>query len=39
MKTLAVVGVGPGLGLSIAKKFGQHGFRVALVVFNPTIVI
>lgn len=31
MKTIAIVGAGPGLGLSLAKTFGRHGFRIALV--------
>lgn len=31
MKTIVIVGAGPGLGLSIAKRFGKNGFRVALV--------
>ena len=31
MKTLALIGAGPGLGFSIAKKFGQNGFRIALI--------
>lgn len=30
-KTCVVVGVGPGLGLGIARKFGREGFRVALI--------
>jgi NAD(P)-dependent dehydrogenase (short-subunit alcohol dehydrogenase family) len=30
-KTLAIVGSGPGLGLSIARRFGREGYRVALV--------
>ncbi len=34
MKTLVIVGAGPGLGMSIAKKFGQNGFRVALISRN-----
>lgn len=34
MKTLAIVGAGPGLGFSIAKTFGQHDFRVALIARN-----
>jgi len=34
MKTIAIVGAGSGLGLSIAKKFGEHGFQVALVARN-----
>lgn len=34
MKTLAIVGAGPGLGLSLAKIFGQHDFRVALIARN-----
>ena len=29
--TAAVVGVGPGLGLAIATRFGREGYRVALV--------
>jgi short-subunit dehydrogenase len=34
MKTIAIVGAGPGLGMSIAKKFGQNGFHVALIARN-----
>lgn len=30
-KVIAVLGAGPGLGTSIARKFGQEGFAVALV--------
>lgn len=35
MKTIAIVGAGPGLGLSLAKKFGEKGFRVATIARNP----
>lgn len=31
MPTIAIVGAGPGLGLSIAKVFGGHGYDVALI--------
>ncbi|MFJ3777185.1 SDR family NAD(P)-dependent oxidoreductase [Streptomyces sp. NPDC090075] len=31
MPTIAIVGAGPGLGLSMAKVFGRNGFSVALV--------
>ncbi|MFE2569463.1 SDR family NAD(P)-dependent oxidoreductase [Streptomyces mirabilis] len=31
MPTIAIVGAGPGLGLSIAKIFGARGFDVALI--------
>jgi short-subunit dehydrogenase len=31
MKTLIIIGAGPGLGLSLAKRFGERGFQVALV--------
>jgi NAD(P)-dependent dehydrogenase (short-subunit alcohol dehydrogenase family) len=31
MPTIAIVGAGSSLGLSIAKVFGRHGFDVALV--------
>ncbi|MFF9508715.1 SDR family NAD(P)-dependent oxidoreductase [Streptomyces sp. NPDC014724] len=31
MPTIAIVGAGPGLGLSIAKVFGGHGYDVALL--------
>lgn len=34
MKTLVIIGAGKGIGLSIAKKFGQNDFRVALVARN-----
>ncbi|MBF6175982.1 SDR family NAD(P)-dependent oxidoreductase [Nocardia blacklockiae] len=30
-KTIAVFGAGPGLGRSVARRFGREGFRVALV--------
>jgi short-subunit dehydrogenase len=31
MPTLAVVGAGPALGLSIARRFEREGFRAALI--------
>jgi NAD(P)-dependent dehydrogenase (short-subunit alcohol dehydrogenase family) len=31
MPAIAVVGAGPGLGLSIAKRFGREGFAVGLI--------
>ncbi|MHA5054364.1 SDR family NAD(P)-dependent oxidoreductase [Streptomyces sp. SD15] len=31
MSVIAIVGAGPGLGLSIARRFGAEGFRVALI--------
>lgn len=31
LKTMAIIGAGPGLGFSLAKTFGKHGFRIALV--------
>jgi NADP-dependent 3-hydroxy acid dehydrogenase YdfG len=34
MPTIAIVGAGPGLGLSIAKVFGGHGFDVAVISRN-----
>jgi short-subunit dehydrogenase len=34
MSTIAIVGAGPGLGLSTAKVFGGHGFDVALIARN-----
>lgn len=34
MKTIAIVGAGPGLGLSLAKKFGANGFKIALISRN-----
>ena len=30
-KVLLIVGAGPGISLSTAKKFGQEGFKVALI--------
>lgn len=38
MPTIAIVGAGPGLGLSIAKRFGREGFAVALVSRTQTNV-
>ncbi|MDI3095012.1 SDR family NAD(P)-dependent oxidoreductase [Priestia megaterium] len=34
MKTIAIIGAGKGLGLSLAKRFGKEGFEVALVARN-----
>ncbi|MDG0844360.1 SDR family NAD(P)-dependent oxidoreductase [Staphylococcus equorum] len=34
MKTIAIVGAGTGLGLSLAKKFGDEGFKVAAISRN-----
>lgn len=34
MKTLAIIGAGKGLGMSIAKSFGKNDFQVALVARN-----
>lgn len=31
MKTIAIFGAGPALGLSLARRFGREGYRVALV--------
>ncbi|WP_144029477.1 SDR family NAD(P)-dependent oxidoreductase [Caballeronia sordidicola] len=31
LKTIVIVGAGPGLGLAIAKRFGKEGYRVALI--------
>ncbi|KQN99873.1 SDR family NAD(P)-dependent oxidoreductase [Paenibacillus sp. Leaf72] len=31
MKTIAIIGAGPGLGFSLAKTFGRRGFRIAMV--------
>jgi short-subunit dehydrogenase len=36
MPVLAIVGAGPGLGLSIARLFGTHGFDVALIARDKT---
>lgn len=36
MKTIAIVGVGPGLGLSVARHFGRQGFRVAIITRTQT---
>lgn len=35
VKTIAVFGAGPGLGRSVARRFGREGFSVALVARNP----
>jgi short-subunit dehydrogenase len=31
MSTIAIFGAGPALGMSVARRFGREGFRVALV--------
>ena len=35
-KTIAVFGVGPGMGRAVAHRFGREGFQVALVARNQT---
>ena len=35
MKTIAIFGAGPALGLAVARRFGREGFQVALVARNP----
>jgi NAD(P)-dependent dehydrogenase (short-subunit alcohol dehydrogenase family) len=35
MSVIAIVGAGPGLGLSIARRFGHEGFSVALISRTP----
>ncbi|MFT4007668.1 MAG: SDR family NAD(P)-dependent oxidoreductase [Lacrimispora sp.] len=34
MKTIAIIGAGKNLGLSLAKRFGKEGFQIALVARN-----
>ena len=34
MKTAVVIGVGPGLGAAVARRFAREGFRVALMARN-----
>ncbi|MBY0400654.1 hypothetical protein K2X89_10185 [Myxococcota bacterium] len=31
MSTIAIVGMGPLVGLSLAREFGRRGFRVAMI--------
>ncbi len=33
-KTIAVVGAGPGIGMSVAKRFGREDFNVAVIARN-----
>jgi len=33
---LLVLGAGPGVGLAVARKFAQHGYKVALAARNPS---
>ncbi|MFD0685915.1 SDR family NAD(P)-dependent oxidoreductase [Actinomadura fibrosa] len=35
VKTLVVVGAGPGLGMGVARAFGRNGFRVGLIARTP----
>src|SRR5438309_2422883 len=35
MPVIAILGAGPGMGLAIAKTFGAHGYRVALLSRHP----
>jgi NADP-dependent 3-hydroxy acid dehydrogenase YdfG len=34
MSTIAIIGAGPGLGLTVARRFGREGFSVALISRN-----
>ena len=35
-RTAVIIGAGPGLGLSMARRFGKEGFRVALISRSDT---
>jgi NAD(P)-dependent dehydrogenase (short-subunit alcohol dehydrogenase family) len=35
MGTIAIVGMGPLLGLGVARKFGAEGYKVAMIARNP----
>jgi NAD(P)-dependent dehydrogenase (short-subunit alcohol dehydrogenase family) len=35
-RNIAIFGAGPGLGRSVALRFGREGFRVALVARSGT---
>ena len=35
MPVIAILGAGPGMGLAIARTFGGHGYRVALLSRDP----
>jgi short-subunit dehydrogenase len=35
MKTIAIFGAGPALGMAVARRFGREGFQVALVARDP----
>ena len=35
MTTIAIIGAGPGLGASVAERFGREGFSVALISRTP----
>ncbi|MBE0344284.1 SDR family NAD(P)-dependent oxidoreductase, partial [Paenibacillus sp. 28ISP30-2] len=39
MKTLVIVGAGPGLGQSLARKFGKNGFQIALISRNQSKLV
>ena len=34
MRTLAIVGAGPGIGRAVGSRFGREGYRVALIARN-----
>lgn len=34
MKTTVIIGAGPGLGMSIAKRFGKEGYKIVLIARN-----
>ena len=35
-RTAVIIGVGPGLGMSMARKFGREGYRIALISRSDT---
>lgn len=38
MSVIAIIGAGPGMGLSIAKVFGGRGYKVALISPEPKVL-
>lgn len=37
-KSILIISAGPGLSRSVAEKFGQEGFKVAMISFDQTIL-
>ena len=38
MALMVIIGAGPGIGLSVAHRFGKEGYNIALIARSPNML-